>query len=158
MAEEQQQGRLRGPGDDKGAQIFDLQGAKGIDGDEAHDGHRPLPNPLVGTWTGSGIETHNKKGEYEKRGAHAAEKRRMQTGHFYEQVAGRDGGHGSAQIAANQAHGNERLSKLIDQAAAAFPAASRGPRPPPPRWLSAPTLHRPPPTSTSLPPRATHAP
>jgi len=50
----------------------------------------------------------------------------MQTGHFYEQVAGRDGGHGSAQIAANQAHGNERLSKLIDQAAAAFPAASGG--------------------------------
>jgi hypothetical protein len=48
----------------------------------------------------------------------------MQTGQFYEQVAGRDGGHGSAQIAANQAHGDERLSKLIDQAAAAFPAAS----------------------------------
>jgi hypothetical protein len=38
----------------------------------------------------------------------------MQADQFYEQVAGRDGGHGSDQIAANQAHCDERLSKLID--------------------------------------------
>src|SRR5260370_17541488 len=115
MADQQQADRIGELRDHEADNVPFGQRGDGRDGDETRDPDGALPEPLVRSRTGSGVESSDEEGEDNKQRSDVLWRRREQSGHPYQPMGTGDCGQRGDEIATDQRCDYDRFPVPIDE-------------------------------------------